>query len=172
MVAFSVAALAVTACTNHDSIGSDEPSIAAYQGEAQSDQPCDSGLASIAPMLGDTMDTVYEINFAIADQATTQDDLIRGSRDALFRIAGVWRDLGTGSNELARGLVNRIGDAWELGTATVVNDPDGPKRNLLAIASAYDALAVALETCNMWESEVNRLRSEASNLNQFAAALP
>ena len=165
------AALLVTAHSNDDPPGTDEPTTAAIAAAAQSEH-CDTGLASLAPVLGETMDSVYQINYAIADQATSPEDLVRGSRVALSKIAGLWRDLGHGRSELVQTLVNDIGDAWELGTAIGLNNPEGSKRNLLAIASAYDDLAHALVDCDLWADQVERLRTESSNLNQFAAAMP
>ena len=168
----SVAAFTGTACVNHEPDPTEEPDAAAAMPTEASNQHCDSGLESIVPVLGDTMDSVYAINYEIADRATSQGDLIKGSREALFRISGMWRDLGQGSSELVQNLFDGIGDAWELGTATAMNDQEGAKRNLLAIASAYDALALALEACDLWVSEADRLRLESTNLNQFAAAMP
>lgn len=170
-VACSGAALLVIAHSNDDPAGKDEPTTTAAVATVQTEH-CDTGLASLAPVLGETMDSVYQINYAIADQATSPEDLLRGSRVALSNIASMWRDLGQGRSELVQRLVNDIGDAWELGTVVGFNNPEGSKRNLLAIASAYDDLAHALVDCDMWSDQVERLRMEASHLNQFAAAMP
>ena len=168
----SIAAFTGSACSSHEPDPTEEPNVAEARSKAASTQHCDSDLASIVPVLGDTMDSVYAINYEVADRVTSQGDLIEGSREALFRISGMWRDLGSGGSELVQNLFNGIGDAWELGTSTAMNDQDGAKRNLLAIASAYDALAIALDACELWVAEADRLRLESSNLNQFAAALP
>ena len=132
---------------------------------------CNPDFIGLDVRVDDAISRVYEINFAMAEEATSAEHFAELRLEAVHEIAGIWRNVGYDREHTTQAMLGAVAEAWEMNLTVAVDDGPAQLDILRAIADAYTDLSEEFEKCTLTRNFAADLEEEAQELRQLASDL-
>ena len=135
------------------------------------DTVCNADFIGLDTRVDDAISRGYEINFTVAEDATSPEHFASLRLEAAREIARIWRDVGYDRGDSTKVMLAAVAEAWEINLTTDVDDGPAQLEILRAIADAYMDLSEEFEKCSLTSEFGADLEEEALELRQLASDL-
>ena len=132
---------------------------------------CKADFIGLDVRVDDAISRGYEINYTMAEEASSPEQFARLRLEAVREVARIWREVGYDRSDATQKMLDAVAEAWETNLTTALDDGPAQLEILRAIADAYMDLSEEFQKCSLTSDFGGDLEEEALELRQLASDL-